>query len=344
MSKADRSRDAAARWFARAQDPDISAQERQALAEWLAASERHRAEYAALERIWGTAGAMDAARLRALAEPAGGAGMPAARRAAAGWPGRRGAWVAGTCALALAGGWLAWQSAVPEPGGRVPGAQVPAAYQAAFSTAPGERRTVRLPDGSRIQLNTRSRVAVHFQAGRRDVALLEGEAMFEVAHDGAQPFIVDAGAGSVTVTGTRFDVRRRTAGMEVAVESGSVDVRGHSDAPRKAGAAVRLTAGLGATVDGSGAVAPAAPVDLSAALAWRDGKLVFNDRPLSEVAAEVSRYRRQPVRVADAVAARLRVSSVFSADDPDALLAALPHFLPVAVRQLADGSAEIFSP
>ena len=166
--------------------------------------------------------------------------------------------------------------------------------------------------------------------------------MFEVAHDGAQPFIVDAGAGSVTVTGTRFDVRRRTAGMEVAVESGSVDVRGHSDAPRKAGAAVRLTAGLGATVDGSGAVAPAAPVDLSAALARRDGKLVFNDRPLSEVAAEVSRYRRQPVRVADAVAARLRVSSVFSADDPDALLAALPHFLPVAVRQLADGSAEIF--
>lgn len=68
-------------------------------------------------------------------------------------------------------------------------------------------------------------MTVRYRAGQRIVALLEGEAMFEVTHDAARPFMVDAGIGTVTVTGTRFDVRRDESMVEVAVESGSVDVR-----------------------------------------------------------------------------------------------------------------------
>ncbi|WP_237717208.1 FecR family protein [Cupriavidus basilensis] len=210
---------------------------------------------------------------------------------------------------------------------------------ASFSTAPGERQRVTLPDGSVVELNTRTRLSVRFEPGLRAVTLADGEAMFEVAHANERPFVVDAGSGTVTVTGTRFDVRRDGAEVAVAVESGSVGVQGRSAAP----SAAHLSAGLGTRIAGDGRVAPAAAVDLGAAMAWREGKLLFKDQPLSLVAAEVSRYRRSPVRISDAGTGALRLSSVFRADDTDALLAALPRFLPVGVRTLADGSTEIFS-
>jgi len=358
MPATDDSRAAAARWFARSRDPAMSPQERKALAAWLAASAQHRAEYAALERIWQAAGAMDPARLRALAAPSGAAeaDVPLPARAHGRW---RGALAAGLGALAVGAGWALWQHGAPGSVATLAGTQAQAmpAYEAGLDTAPGERRSVSLPDGTRIQLNTRTRLAVRFHEGRRTVQLLEGEAMFEVAHDAARPFTVDAGAGRITVTGTRFDVRREVAGVAVAVESGSVSVQGQAGQGGQMGQmgqmddieaaaarrATRLSAGLGTRIRADGEVAPAVPVDLSTALAWRDGKLVFRDEPLSAVVAEVSRYRRQPVRVADAATGRLRVSSVFNADDTDALLAALPQFLPVGVRRLADGSTEIFS-
>ncbi|MFJ4291542.1 FecR family protein [Cupriavidus sp. NPDC089707] len=342
MSTPDDPRAAAERWFARAQDAGFRPEEQRALDDWLAASPRHRSEFKALERLWQAAGMVDPARLRALAEPvsdsvpgiaaAGGHVRRRWRTAAAG----------AACAVAVGAGWLLWA------GGSMPDARfaptMAAAkghYAASFATIAGERRILSLPDGSRVELNTRSRVSVQYSEGSRLVELLEGEAMFEVAPDAAWPFVVVAGAGRVTVTGTRFDVRRDAVGgaaVAVYVESGSVKVQG-----ARVNASVPLTAGLGTTVTNDGAVAPAAPISLSSALAWREGKLVFQDAPLEEVAAEVSRYRREPVRVAGSATGRLRVSSVLRTDDTDALLSALPQFLPVGVRTLPDGSTVIFA-
>ena len=135
------------------------------------------------------------------------------------------------------------------------------------------------------------------------------------------------------------ETAQELAEVTVAVESGSVGVQGRS----AAASAARLSAGLGTHIAGDGRVAPAAAVDLGAAMAWREGKLLFKDQPLSLVAAAVSRYRHSPVRIRDAGTGALRLSSVFRADDTDALLAALPQFLPVGVRTLPDGSTEIFS-
>jgi transmembrane sensor len=312
-------RDEAARWFVRLQEPMVSVLERQRFAAWLAEHPQHHYEFQVLEGIWSAAGLLPAARLQALCDvpPARSTRRPILRYAVA----------ASVLAVALG---LGWFSAMNQA----------ATYTAEFSTALGERRQVALPDGSMIDLNSRSRIQVHFAMHRRDIELTEGEAMFSVEHDSERPFVVASGSGKITVTGTRFDVRRDSAETRVVVEQGTVKVQGRDAADTPS---ITLSAGMGTRVDGKGKVVAAYPVNAAQLTAWRSGKLVFNNASLSEVVGEVSRYREKPLRVANDKVGNLRLTSVFKSDNTDALLKALPSILPVAVRTLNDGSQEIFS-
>ena len=312
-------RDDAARWFVRLQEPAVSADEQQRFDAWLNQHPQHRDEFQLLQGLWTAADLLPAPRLKALAE-----NQPARRERR---PLLRYAVAASVLAVALG---LGLFSGLNHPGG----------YSAEFSTALGERKHVALPDGSVIDLNSRSRLQVRYDTDRRLIELSEGEAMFSVEHDSSRPFVVEAGSGKITVTGTRFDVRRDLTQTRVAVEQGTVKVQGH-DAPDNE--FINLTAGLGTHVDAQGRVAAAYAVNPAELTAWRGGKLVFNNARLSEVAAEVSRYREQPLTVSNPGVANLRLTSVFKSDDTDALLKALPSILPVAIRTLADGSQEIIS-
>ncbi|SFQ77541.1 FecR family protein [Pseudomonas sp. NFPP07] len=312
-------RDEAALWFVRLQEPAIDAEERQRFDAWLAQHEAHRDEFQLLHTLWAATDLVPKARLQALcATP-----NPSIRRR----PLLRYAVAASVLAVAVGLGLFS-------------GLNPPALYSAEFATAPGERRHVALPDGSQVDLNSRSRLRVRYEQGQRSVELSEGEAMFSVEHDSSRPFVVTAGPGKVTVTGTRFDVRRDAAQTRVAVEQGTVRVQGRDAADSDF---VNLSAGLGTAVDARGQVAAAYAVDPQALTAWRSGKLVFNNASLNEVAAEVSRYREQPLRVGSEAVGRLRLTSVFKSDDTDALLKALPSILPVAVKTHADGSQEIIA-
>ncbi|XEG69777.1 FecR family protein [Pseudomonas sp. abacavir_1] len=317
MALTEQPRDAAARWFARVQDGALDAAEQAAFDSWLATPE-HRHEFEQLQRLWGAADLIPAQRLRELAadEPVALRPQKTRRR----WP----AFAAAACVAGLATGVVLFSG-----WGRD--------YSAEFHTALGERRQVELPDGSQLELNGNTRLQVRFHDQRRDVTLERGEAMFSVAHAADRPFVVDAGLGAVTVTGTRFDVRRDADEVRVAVEEGKVRVAGRE----AASAEQLLTAGLGTHIDAQGRVAPAAATDVAAQTAWRDGRLVFNGASLAEVAREVSRYRAQPLRVDSPEVAKMRLTSVFRVDDTNALLMALPHLLPVKVQTLADGSSEI---
>ena len=312
-------RDDAARWFVRLQEPAVSADEQQRFDAWLNQHPQHRDEFQLLQGLWTAADLLPAPRLKALAET-----RPARRE-------RRlllrYAVAASVLAVALGPGLF---SGLNHPGG----------YSAEFSTALGERKHVALPDGSVIDLNSRSRLQVHYEKDRRLIELSEGEAMFSVEHDSSRPFVVEAGSGKITVTGTRFDVRRDVTQTRVAVEQGTVKVQGHAAPDNEF---INLTAGLGTHVDAQGKVAAAYAVNPAELTAWRGGKLVFNNARLSEVAAEVSRYREQPLTVSNPDVANLRLTSVFKSADTDALLKALPNILPVAIRTLADGSQEIIS-
>lgn len=289
---------------------------------------------------------MPAARLRALAEPGiaeAGAGHREMRRSTAG----RWIAVACVCVLGVALGAMMLPSVTrsPEHVAQLTPSSPPAAQTQEIATRPGERRSVTLADGTVVELNTRTHIQVSFTPAQRNVTLLDGEAMFSVTHDASRPFVVDAGTGRVTVTGTRFDVRRIEKHVAVAVESGSVKVDG---VPAQAAGATGktsalLTKGLGTTIRPDGTVASARPVDLSTALAWRDGKLIFQNATLADVVREVTLYRPSPVVVANDAVGQLRVTSVFSADNTDELLAALPQFLPVKVQTLSDGTVKISS-
>ena len=310
-------RDAAATWFARVQGQTLSVAEQAEFEAWRSRHPSHEAEYQWLANLWSATDLLPRARLQALCE------VPAPRHS------RRSFLAYGLAAsiVAVAAGAGIWMQL-----------QASAGYHATFATELGERRTLTLPDGSAIELNGRSLVRISYEGRQRIVELERGEGMFNVAHDADRPFVVQAGAGRVTVTGTRFDVLREGDQARVAVESGHVRVQGASP-----DAVVNLTAGLGTVVDDRGLVAAAQPVNTRALTAWRKGQLVFEDASLEDVAAQVSRYRDKPLWVSTPAVARMRLTSVFKTNDTDALLKALPQILPVAIMTRADGSLEIIA-
>lgn len=309
-------REQAAEWFARIQDGPLAPEQQAHFDAWLPENPLHRDEYEKLAALWRACDLLPRARLEALCAEDQVAVLPRRRFV-------RQALAAGVMAAAVGLGWFGWQYHILN-------------YHEQLQTGLGERRQVELPDGSHLEINGRTRLEVRFSAGQRDIRLEQGEVMFSVAHDSARPFVVDAGNGTVTVTGTRFDVRRDPGQTRVAVEQGSVRVQGHRES------LALLSAGLGSHIDEDGTVAAAYKVDAASLTAWRSGKLVFNDASLAQVAEEVSRYREHPLSVSPK-AAKLRLSSTFRVDDTDALLRALPSILPVTVVARADGSHEIIS-
>lgn len=195
------------------------------------------------------------------------------------------------------------------------------------STQPGEVRALRLDDGSLLTLNGDSALDWQFVDGRREVRLYRGEADFQVAHDPVRPFTVSAGDARIRVTGTRFDVRLEEGGVDLAVSEGRVlaSSDGREPIPVVGGQQVQWRSG--------NLQAPQA-LDARQRLAWQRGKLVFRDRPLEQVFAELERSQGARVLFVDDAARALQVTGVFALDDPQAVLRAVEGTLPVRLVRL----------
>jgi len=319
----DAPRESAAYWFARVHSGAFTPAEREHFQRWREADPAHEREYRALEEIWQTARLLPAEDVRELlAAPEAGAAARSHGVARRRW--LVGAGVAG--AAAIVGGVALGRHALEAP-----------LHVARYVTARGERRSEALPDGSRIQINVASELVVRYYAARRTVDLLGGEASFEVTPDAARPFLVDAGAVSVRVTGTVFNVRREADRVAVAVQSGTVEVSSGRWWQRER---ARLTAGELARSDAGHALS-VAPADVTAVTAWRQGKVVFEDQPLEDMVREMNRYLSRPIHLSDSRLKRLRMAGVFSIDDGEGFLQALQNSLPIAVRRRPDGSADL---
>lgn len=199
-----------------------------------------------------------------------------------------------------------------------------------FSTEVGEQRVVMLDDGTRLILNTDTRLRVNFSAKQRTVNVASGEAIFEVAKDPARPFVVRVSGSEVVAVGTAFSVRYAEASANVPSEIAVTLIEGQIS--------VRPTAG------GSGAdIAPLRPIvmkpgerlrldqspsaktavatrvdrpDVDQVTAWKRSEAVFDSTALVEAVAEMNRYSRTQIVLVDKLAAsNLRVSGQYRTGD-----------------------------
>jgi transmembrane sensor len=218
-----------------------------------------------------------------------------------------------------------------------------------FRTALGEQRSVLLADGSRVTLNTASSIEVNLRKGRRMVRLVRGEALFEVAHETSRPFEVRAGYAVLSDVGTQFNVDMRSTGTTVTVVEGRVAVdKTNSNAgvgtqmrhggPRTASEALILGANDRIVITPSGLGAPQHGVNVAASVAWTQRQLMFEHRPLSEVAEEFNRYNKDRIDIDSAELKHQEVTGVFEAKDPASFVAFLSSIPGVEIREGADGA------
>lgn len=202
----------------------------------------------------------------------------------------------------------------------------PSALWSDYATGIGGRKRVVLADGSVAWLNTASALSVDYTASERRLTLHAGEALFQVAKDKVRPFVVRSGEGEARALGTIYSVRRHETINDVVVTEGAVEVRAGSKI-------VRLIAGQRIAY-GDDILSAVDTVNADAATAWSRGKLIFNHRPLGEVAQELERYQYGKVIVRGENLKRLEVTGVFDLDDTTALLRAVAATVRVPVTRL----------
>lgn len=291
MSTAAQIEEAAARWILRREEADWSAHDQEELQAWLDADPRHQPEFWRQNSGWRRTD-----RLAALRSP------PQQRRIRRraqkiGWRVVSGASIAAAfVALFLSAGSFSHRSYVTDLGGH---------------------QTVPLADGTKVELNTATRLRTKVDARGRSVWLDRGEAYFEVAHDPLRPFVVHAGDRTVTVLGTKFSVRREGDQVQVAVIEGRVRVEDAK--PAQPTPPTIVTRGDVVIAEGRSTLIESKSIErVTNELTWRQGLLTFDQTALADAAVEFNRYNRKVLVIADPAAAAMRINGRFEADNVEA--------------------------
>jgi len=324
--------DVAASWVVRRRE-GLSAREEQEFSDWLKADSAHRAAFEESLRGWEVAGSAGAdprlLKMRTdalMSRPRRLSRMPLA---------------ASIAALLLVSGTSAF---LVHPWTGTGQSEAPAARASRiYQTAVGERSTVTLEDGSQVTLNTSSRLKVSYSPKERDLVLLAGQALFQVAHDSRRPFVVSALDRQVIATGTEFEVRVDRGSLRVALLEGHVVVKSDSRAAAMSSppAPARLAPGE-QLVAKEGRPAEIAGVDVDRLTSWREGRVRFADTPLSEAVAEMNRYSNIPIVIEDARAGEIRISGAFVTGRSQDFASAVATLFPVRASE-ANGQIRLRS-
>lgn len=285
---------------------------------WLAVDARHRAVWDQVQRPWGlienaraTAGVLDL-RSRVLS------------RTHAGLRSRLRPWYAASatlrfgprvalgiaCALVLTVASALWWNRAD-----------------VYQTGPRERLSIVLDDGSRVELDSSTRLRVRYSSQARALSLTRGQARFLVAHDVERPFSVTAANREILATGTDFGVDLLGPTLYVTLFEGRVLVLPRNDAQARS-AATKLEAGERLEVSRAGATR-IAPVNRESATAWQSRQIVFDDEPLATAVERINRYSTDRLILADRQIGVLRISGVFRTDDLAGFVDTLTRYLPV---------------
>lgn len=325
----------AALWVARLHGPDRDPAMEREFQVWQARSPAHREAFGRCTDVW-----QDIPRIK-LADAYGTASASRSTRASLGLRGATWRWAAvSALAIVFASGAM-WFQQWREQG--------------AYSTAVGEQRLIVLDDGSRVLLNTDTRVKVDLGSSQRTVEVGGGEALFEVAKDASRPFVVRAAGSEVVALGTAFSVRfaggsKDDVSLAVTLIEGRVDVRPASE--RGAGGlapsrAVVLQPGdrLQLNRPSRSVIASVVPTldrpNVEQVMAWKRREAVFQESALSDAVQEMNRYSRTQVVLSGEVrAADLRVSGVFHTGDNAGFARAVAALHGLGVREV-DGRLEL---
>ena len=311
-------------WIVRLDAPTADASDDTAFAKWLKESPVHVEEFLTLEATWRALDNLDPDRAVRINELVADANANVVALDAAGavtaLPANDsrayGRWMAGAAAAATIavlailfarGPWLAQDTRV---------------------TGLGEQTSFTLDDGSVIHLNTQSELRVQLTDTAREVALLSGEALFQVARDPNRPFRVTAANTVVEALGTRFNVYHDPEQTAVTVVEGKVavsqlDTVGASPVGGSVANlpedTLTLVAGEQVAIDPSGSIERQNLPDTGEVTAWRERRLVFRANTLATIAEEFNRYNRLRIEVRGNAANR-QLTGVFDADDPASLV------------------------
>ncbi|MDL1889036.1 FecR family protein [Nitrospirales bacterium NOB] len=304
----------ASAWLVLMQTGPVTDDERQRFAEWLSADPTHPAAYREAERFWRALDGLSPDDIRELERS-----LPkeSARESTQPLQSWRRLTAMAACVLLVTGAGL-WLALVLWPLG-------------GYRTAVGEQRTLTLPDGSTIQLNTDTSLSAVITDRERRLTLHRGEAFFAVAPDQARPFEVTVGQGTIRALGTAFNVRTDRDRTTVTVSEHSVRIRlGHEPS-------IDVQAGEQLRYQPSGWLGAVERADLNRALAWQQHRLMFENQPLPEVLDEVARYRSgRLVFLRDQSLNTLLVTGSFDTERLDHFFSALEESLPIRIVTIAD--------
>lgn len=325
----------AAEWDARLRAPDCTAAERMAFERWCRRDPANQISIDRLqELLTGLRQNSDAPEIRSLREAAvEPAAIPERRRR------RKSHWALAICASTVIA--LVLFNDVFFPGSPI---LTDLAGQASFATAIGERSTANLDDGTVVVLNTNTQIRVEYGQEERLIVLLRGQALFDVAKDTVRPFVVAAGEQRITAYGTVFDVRLDFNDVEVTLVEGVVEVAAKRTIgrlltiPTHDSVPVRLAAGqkLLTTAVATHHAPKVERTNVERATIWREGRVFFEDVPLSEAVAEMNRYSTVEIVLSEETLGVYRVNGMFRTGQQTNFVNALESYYPLETERTDD--------
>lgn len=298
--------DEALHWLAIVRDGDCSDDERHAFESWVRTSDAHASAWQRACDVWNKSDALAATDAFAgvslnasvLEDTAAPAVVPkAAARTGKALSRRQWMQMAAAGAAVAVPGYYIWTSGA----------------FADYATGVGERRTVELPDRSVVEMGSSTVLNVDYRADTRRLSLERGEAYFRPRSGGARPFIVDARKGRIGTGGAAFNVKILDDATAVTAFKDTVDITLQDDASVSLGASRQVSFG------GAGFSSPKR-IDPNAVLAWRSGRIIFQDAPLRDVVADLERHRRGRIVILDESLGDALVTAVFKTSETTAAI------------------------
>lgn len=326
----------AAEWMVLLDSSECTAADRMAFAQWLGEDPLHKWGFEELSEVWARLQTLtDASQFDDVPNVTALPGRKTAERrlhkSAA--PARRREWsTLAAVAVIVLGTVLHFLSDAPSK---------------LHETRVGELRAIALEDGSTIELNAMSAVEVRFGERRREVELANGEAVFDVRPDG-RPFLVRTPLATLSVIGTQFAVHATPSLVEVSVLEGLVSVSpgGSMTALSEVASDVMIRFTDEIALLGAGQrieltretqkYLSITPDRIAEELSWRQGEVVFTDRPLMSVLSEMRRYIGTPIFIGDPALNSLRISGRFGTGDVDGFLTELSGRYGIVVERPDD--------